>query len=188
MRKPTSWTPCTARTAVVVSLVAEVGTDGGRPHPVLTGRPSSSPNGKRLVGLAPMAVAPDHQRQGIGSQLVREGLARCRAAGVDGVVVLGHAEYYPRFGFATAARFGLRCEYDVPADVFMAIELHSGCARRRFRSRALSRSVRRRLSSNRRLPVKPKGGAMRASGPMCGCWRASCACNFRGRCWRRAAA
>ena len=55
---------------------------------------------------------------------MREGLARCRAAGVDGVVVLGHAEYYPRFGFVPAAQFGLRCEYDVPADVFMAIELN----------------------------------------------------------------
>jgi len=80
--------------------------------------------GKRLLGLAPMAVEPDSQKQGIGGRLVREGLALCRTAGADGVVVLGHAEYYPRFGFATAQRFGLRCEYDVPADAFMAIELH----------------------------------------------------------------
>ena len=79
-----------------------------------------------LVGLAPMAVAPGYQRQGIGSALVREGLARCRAAGVEGVVVLGHVEDYPRFGFVPAAQFGLRCEYDVPADVFMALELSPG--------------------------------------------------------------
>ena len=108
--------------AVVVSLVAEMGID-------ILGHILFSPvvveraNGKRLVGLAPMAVAPDHQKKGIGSRLVREGLARCGAAGVDGVVVLGHAEYYPRFGFVPAAQFGLRCEYDVPVDVFMALEL-----------------------------------------------------------------
>lgn len=114
--------------ADVVSLVAEVG-------PKVVGHILFSPveveqaNGKRVVGLAPMAVAPDHQRQGIGNQLVREGLARCRAAGIDGVVVLGHAEYYPPFGFVPAVRFGLRCEYDVPADVFMAIELTPGALR-----------------------------------------------------------
>ena len=61
--------------------------------------------------------------------MVREGLARCRAAGLDGVVVLGHAEYYPRFGFVPAHQLGLRCEYDVPADVFMALELTPGALR-----------------------------------------------------------
>jgi putative acetyltransferase len=111
--------------AAVVSLVAEAGSKVVG-HILFSPVDVEQPNGKRLVGLAPMAVAPDHQRLGIGSQLVREGLARCRAAGVDGVVVLGHAEYYPRFGFATAARLGLRCEYDVPADVFMAMALHPG--------------------------------------------------------------
>jgi putative acetyltransferase len=79
-----------------------------------------------LVGLAPMAVAPGNQKQGIGSVLVREGLARCRAAGVEGVVVVGHAGYYPRYGFVPAQQFGLRCEYDVPADVFMALEFSPG--------------------------------------------------------------
>ncbi len=108
--------------AAVVALVAQAGA-AVVGHILFSPVDVEEANGKRLVGLAPMAVAPDHQRQGIGSRLVREGLARCRAAGVDGVVVLGHAEYYPRFGFVPAAQFGLRCEYDVPADVFMAIEL-----------------------------------------------------------------
>jgi putative acetyltransferase len=80
----------------------------------------------RIIGLAPMAVVPAGQRQGIGSALVREGLDRCRQLGFGAVVVLGHVEYYPRFGFSPAARFGLSCEYDVPEDVFMALELAPG--------------------------------------------------------------
>jgi putative acetyltransferase len=78
------------------------------------------------VGLAPMAVLPDDQRRGIGSRLVREGLDALRRAGHGAVIVLGHAEYYPRFGFERASRFGLRWENDGPDDVFMAIELRPG--------------------------------------------------------------
>ena len=82
-----------------------------------------------LMGLAPMAVVPARQRQGIGSALVREGLAVCTGLGVDAVVVLGHAEYYPRFGFTPASRFGLSCEYDVADEIFMAVELEDGVLR-----------------------------------------------------------
>ena len=79
-----------------------------------------------LMGLAPMAVLPDVQRQGIGSELVKAGLEACRGLKADGVVVLGHPEFYPRFGFVPASRFDLSCEYDVPDEVFMAVELRSG--------------------------------------------------------------
>src|SRR6185295_11631507 len=58
------------------------------------------------TGLAPMAVLPTHQNQGIGSMLVREGLAECRRLGHYIVVVLGHPNYYPRFGFAPASSKG----------------------------------------------------------------------------------
>ena len=78
-----------------------------------------------LMGLAPLAVLPDRQRQGIGGALIREGLAACRLGRVGAVVLVGMPEYYPRFGFVPASRFGLRCEYDVPDDVFMAIELEA---------------------------------------------------------------
>ena len=81
-----------------------------------------------VAGLAPMAVMPGRQKRGIGSRLVEAGLEECRRAGFTVVVVLGHPEYYPRFGFRPASSFGLRSEYDVPDPVFMAMELSPGAA------------------------------------------------------------
>lgn len=77
----------------------------------------------KLMGLAPMAVTPNRQRQGIGSALVLAGLTFCRDQGVDAVVVLGHPAYYPKFGFSPSSKFGISCEYDVPEEVFMLAEL-----------------------------------------------------------------
>jgi len=77
----------------------------------------------RAMALAPMAVHPDRQRTGIGSALVRAGLDECRRRGVEAVFVVGHAEYYPRFGFTRASQFGITCEFEVQDDVFVAIEL-----------------------------------------------------------------
>ena len=71
------------------------------------------------VGLGPMAVAPSHQRQGIGSRLVRAGIERLRTSGCPFVVVIGHPHFYPRFGFQPAAPYGTTCEWDVPPEVFM---------------------------------------------------------------------
>ena len=78
------------------------------------------------VGLGPMGVLPELQRQNIGSGLLKTGLAECQQAGHEWVVVLAHVEYYPRFGFVPASRYGVGREYDVPADVFMALELREG--------------------------------------------------------------
>jgi putative acetyltransferase len=83
-------------------------------------------DGLFMMGLAPMAVLPTLQRCGIGAALVRAGLESCRQIGVDAVVVLGYAAYYPRFGFVPASRCGLHCEYDVPDEVFMVLELKPG--------------------------------------------------------------
>jgi len=75
------------------------------------------------MGLAPMAVIPARQRDGIGSELVRAGLAKLEERGCPFVIVLGHADYYPRFGFERASARGVRCEWDVPDDVFMLLVL-----------------------------------------------------------------
>jgi putative acetyltransferase len=78
------------------------------------------------IGLAPMAVLPEYQRQGIGSQLALAGLDACRSRGHGVVVVVGHPTFYPRFGFVPASTAGLECEYDVPAEAFMVLELRPG--------------------------------------------------------------
>lgn len=84
-----------------------------------------------LAALGPMGVLPRVQRQGIGSALVREGLAACLDAGWRAVIVLGHPEYYPRFGFVPAEEFGIRSEFSVPSEVFMALELRPEALRGR---------------------------------------------------------
>lgn len=91
---------------------------------VLTGHPDL-----KIMGLAPMAVIPDHQRRGIGTELVRAGLEECEMLGFGAVVVLGHPDYYPRFEFITSSHLGIGCEYDVPEEVFMVRELQEGYLR-----------------------------------------------------------
>jgi len=78
------------------------------------------------IALGPMAVAPLYQRRGIGSELVRAGLTACRESGRLVVFVIGHQEFYPRFGFVPAAQYGIKCEYDVPDEVFMVANLSPG--------------------------------------------------------------
>ena len=75
------------------------------------------------MGLAPMAVLPERQRQGIGSELVETGLAELRERDCPFVIVLGHPEYYPRFGFEPASRHGIKCEWEVPDEAFMILVL-----------------------------------------------------------------
>jgi putative acetyltransferase len=72
-----------------------------------------------------MAVLLDYQRQGIGSQLVKAGLATCRTTDSGLVVVLGHPTYYPRFGFTPSKPYGIVGERDVPEDVCMVQALHA---------------------------------------------------------------
>lgn len=112
-----------------LSLIAE--TDGEIVGHICFSRAEvERPDGHKveILGLAPMAVLPERQNQGIGSQLVKAGLDTCREAGYGVVIVLGHPDYYPRFGFVPAAPRGLVSEYDVPEPVFMMTELVPGAA------------------------------------------------------------
>ncbi|MEM7111559.1 MAG: N-acetyltransferase [Chloroflexota bacterium] len=78
------------------------------------------------IALGPLAVHPDWQKQGVGSQLTKAGIVACRRLGFSRLIVLGHPTYYPRFGFVPASRFGVHSEYKVPDEVFMAQELTTG--------------------------------------------------------------
>ena len=109
--------------AVILSLVAVL--DGQIIGHILFS-PVSITNDKfqwQAVGLGPMAVLPEFQNQGIGSALIRSGLDELKKLGHDVVIVLGHPEYYPRFGFKPSKPFGIQWEIDVPEEVFMVAEL-----------------------------------------------------------------
>jgi putative acetyltransferase len=125
--------------AALVALVAELDEPGEQERGVVghvlfspvsvLGRAAEQAAEVRIAGLAPLSVLPEHQSRGVGSALVRAGLARCGELELAAVVVLGHARYYPRFGFRPAHELGLSCEYDVPAGVFQALELTPGSLR-----------------------------------------------------------
>ena len=109
-----------------ISLVAET---GGRVvgHILFTPVRVVGEEGERTaLGLAPMAVHPEYQNRGIGSRLVRAGLEACRAQGHPVVFVLGHADYYPRFGFQPAAPRGLHYKGPEFDPYFMVAELEPG--------------------------------------------------------------
>ena len=114
----------------LLSLVAVV---DGRPvgHILFSPVTLDSTTSLRLMGLAPMAVLPELQRKGIGSALVEAGLKLCRESKVGAVAVLGHPEYYPKFGFENSRKFNLKSDYDVPEDVFMIAELENGFLKNR---------------------------------------------------------
>ena len=80
----------------------------------------------RALGMGPVAVRPDRQKQGVGSGMIRAGLDRLRQQGNGIVVVEGHPAYYARFGFRDAGRYGLSCEFSPPPGCFMVLELRAG--------------------------------------------------------------
>lgn len=108
-----------ANSAVLLSLVAVV---GGRVVGHILYSPASL---GCLTGaaLGPMAVLPEHQRRGIGSALIESGKRKIQQAGYPFIVVVGHPEYYPRFGFRPSSGHGISCEWDVPDTAFMVLSL-----------------------------------------------------------------
>lgn len=75
------------------------------------------------LGLAPVSVLPDYQNRGVGSALIREAHKRAAELGYDSVVLLGHKDYYPRFGYKQAIDFGIEFPFDAPHAYCMATEL-----------------------------------------------------------------
>ncbi|MDL5155126.1 GNAT family N-acetyltransferase [Actinomycetospora termitidis] len=80
-------------------------------------------DGGPALALAPCAVLPQHQGRGAGSAAIRAVLDTARDRGENLVIVLGHADYYPRFGFIPASARGVRAPFDVPDEAFMALAL-----------------------------------------------------------------
>ena len=78
------------------------------------------------LALAPVSVLPDYQRGGIGGRLIEHAHRNARSLNYSSVVVLGHADYYPRFGYQRADRFGITLPFDVPKENCLAIELTEG--------------------------------------------------------------
>ena len=114
------------RGAVTLSLVAVEGNSiiGHILFSPVTVESESSSFG--AVALAPMAVLPEYQGKGIGSHLVRAGLEECRNLGHEIVVLVGHPDYYPRFGFVPARPKGIECEFEAPDEAWMILELREG--------------------------------------------------------------
>ena len=109
---------------LILSLVAELD-DRVVGHILFSRMWIETPSGRAsAAALAPMAVLPGHQRKGIGSLLVRRGLESLRARGEEIVIVVGHPEFYPRFGFSSDRAESLESPF--PREAFMALELRPG--------------------------------------------------------------
>ena len=94
-----------------------------------TAQLSGSQDSASIVILAPLAIVPDAQKQGIGGKLIEKGLELLSKSGVDLVFVLGHPEYYPRYGFKPAGNLGFEAPYPIPyvhANAWMVQALRSG--------------------------------------------------------------
>ncbi|NEU31740.1 N-acetyltransferase [bacterium LRH843] len=82
------------------------------------------------LALAPVSVLPEHQNKGIGKLLIFEGLIKAKEKGYNSVVVMGHPDYYPKFGFEKASKWGIRAPFEVPEEAFMALELRKNALAR----------------------------------------------------------
>ena len=80
-------------------------------------------NKKASLALAPMSVLPEYQNRGVGKRLITTALDKARSLNFGSVIVMGHSNYYPKFGFKKASKWGLKAPFEVPDEFLMAIEL-----------------------------------------------------------------
>ena len=78
----------------------------------------------KAFALAPVAVKRGYENRGIGTTLIKKALIDAESYDEQVVIVLGHADYYPRFGFEAASKWGVKAPFEVPDDVFMLYPLH----------------------------------------------------------------
>jgi predicted N-acetyltransferase YhbS len=105
-----------------LSLVAEIA-DEIVGHILFTKITIADEHEYSSLALAPMALLPQFQNKGIGRKLILKGLERARELGFESVIVLGHENYYPKFGFKKASLWGISAPFPVPDKAFMALEL-----------------------------------------------------------------
>ena len=113
-----------AANALTISLVAEL--DGNLVGHIAFSPVTISDGTTGWYGLGPVSVLPAHQRQGIGEALIREGLSRLQAMHAAGCCLVGHPDYYPRFGFVNPVDLAVE---GVPANVFFALSFTGRCPR-----------------------------------------------------------
>jgi len=108
----------------VLSLIAEI--DNNIVGHIFYSTAEIEFNNERIagMGLAPMAVLPEYQKQGIGKRLIIESLNILKKKPIPFIIVLGHEDYYPKFGFEIASKYGIKCQWDgVPEEAFMIMIL-----------------------------------------------------------------
>jgi putative acetyltransferase len=110
-----------AASALILSGVAEIDGNVAGHIAFTTVTIESEREDFGAIALAPWAVHPDWQRKGVGSVLIRWGLDECAREGHELVIVVGHANYYPRFGFVPAMPLGIRCPFEVSTESFMLL-------------------------------------------------------------------
>lgn len=78
------------------------------------------------LAMAPVSVLPEHQNKGIGKLLIEKSITEAKRLGYSSIIVLGHENYYPKFGFVKASEFKIRPPFEVPEEAFMALEIEKG--------------------------------------------------------------
>jgi putative acetyltransferase len=130
LRQSTAFVP--GLSLVALDRPSETGSSAGR-DPIVVGHVlftriaiREESKSHDALALAPLAVLPSHQRRGFGAALVRKGLDDARRLGHRVVIVVGHPEYYPRFGFVPASPLGITAPFEVRTEAFMALALVPG--------------------------------------------------------------